>query len=195
MSLRPSSGDAIAAMMQILAPDLVTGRDVRVLAASRLTAAQLRDSDILYVGLLSGLGPLRKPLFGNSRFAVGDSYDEMVDRATHKRYSADPPRGSDVARRDYAYVAALPGPNGNHILIAAGTRDAALLQAIDILSEPAELATLDAVSRSGYFEALYAVDGVGADRFQSRFLAASPRATTGIWEAMTNLPGAITSPQ
>lgn len=190
-----SSGDGIGTMMRIVAPSLSARRQAQILTASRLSAAQLRGSDILFVGLLSGLGPLRKPIFGNSRFTIGDSYDEVIDRSTRKIYSADPPRGNDVARRDYAYVAAVPGPNGNRILIAAGTRDPALLQAIDILRTPGELAKLDDVSGNGFFEALYAVDGVGEDRFQSRLIAASPRATTGIWEAMPNLPGTISRPQ
>lgn len=193
--LPTGTGDAIGAMMRILAPSLSAEREAQVLTTSRLTAAQLRSSDIIFVGLLSGLGPLRKPIFGNSRFTVGASYDEVIDRKTRHIYAADPPRGVDVARRDFAYIAMVPGPNGNRILIVAGTRDPALLQAVDIMRTPAQLELLERTARSPYFEALYAVDGVGADRFQSRLLAAVPRATTGIWDAAITLPRNFAAPR
>ena len=45
-----------------LAPLLREGRDVQVTLASELTPDRMKTNDIIYVGLLSGLGPLRDPV-------------------------------------------------------------------------------------------------------------------------------------
>ena len=145
----------------------------------------LKDNEIIYAGLLSGLGLLQEPVFTNSRFAIGGSYDEIIDGKTGKAYVADPPRDGETARRNYAYIARLPGPNGNDLFIVAGTRDAALMQAADILSSATALAQLEQkAGNAAYFEALYAVDGVGEGNLRGTLIAVAPRKAAGMWDAM-----------
>lgn len=178
-----STAYAMKALLPVLGPRLGGRRPSFVVPSSRFTASRLKDGDIVYVGLMSGLGLLSEPAFANSRFAPGGSYDEIFDIKTNRLYAADPPGDQTLVRRNYAYIAHLPGPNGNHIFIVAGTRDPALLQAADILSSRETIRQLEAAAKEGYFEALFAVDGVGEDNLRGTLIAAAPRSPDGIWDA------------
>jgi len=178
-----SAGYALKTVMPILTPGLANGRASWLVPSSKVTPNLLKDGDLVYVGLLSGLGLLQQPVFANSRFAFAGSFDEIIDSKTGKVYIADPPRDPGMARRNYAYVAKLPGPNGNTIVIVAGTRDPALLQAVDLLSNPTTLKQLQDTVRSHYFEALYAVDGVGESNLRGTLIAAASRSAEGMWDA------------
>ncbi len=178
-----SAGYALKTLMPILTPPSAIGRASWLVPSSKLTANLLKDGDLVYMGLLSGLDLLQHPVFANSRFAFAGSFDEIIDSETGKIYIADPTGDQVAARRNYAYIARLPGPNGNNILIIAGTRDPALLQAVDILSNPATLRQLEAATKSRYFEALYAVDGVGESNLRGTLIAADARSIEGMWDA------------
>lgn len=178
-----SAGYALKTLMPILTPPSAAGRASWLVPSSKLTANLLKDGDLVYMGLLSGLDLLQHPVFANSRFAFAGSFDEIIDSETGKIYIADSSGEAGVARRNYAYIARLPGPNGNNILVIAGTRDPALLQAVDILSNPATLKQLEAATKSHYFEALYAVDGVGESNLRGTLIAADARSVKGMWDA------------
>ncbi len=185
-----STAYALKSIMPIVTPGLAGRNAVPVVPASKLMPADFKKGDIVYVGLMSGLGLLQQAVFANSRFDYGGSFDELIDTKTGKVYVADPPQDGETARRNYAYVAMLPGPDGNHILIIAGTRDPALLQAADIMNTPALLKTLEAAGKDGYFEALFAVDGVGDENLRGTLIAAGPRSIEGMWDGVDGIAGA-----
>src|SRR5690606_5328528 len=105
-------------------PLLREGRDVQVMLASELTPDRMKSNDIIYVGLLSGLGPLRDPVFSQSRFRMGESYDQIVDAKTGKRYTSEAflAAPSDQMYRDYGFFSSFEGPTGNRIVILSGAR-------------------------------------------------------------------------
>jgi hypothetical protein len=184
-----STAYALKSVMPIVTPGLSGRHGVPVIPSSKLTPADLKRGDIVYVGLMSGLGLLQQPVFANSRFDYGGSFDELIDTKTGQVYVADPPENGETARRNYAYVAMLPGPGGNRILIIAGTRDPALLQAADIMNSPAILKKLEAAGKDGYFEALFAVDGVGDENLRGTLIAAGPRSAEGMWDSINDASG------
>ncbi len=183
-----STAYALKSIMPILTPGLANRHGVPVVPSSKLTPTDFKSGDIVYVGLMSGLGLLQQPVFANSRFDFGGSFDELIDSKTGKVYVADPPENGETARRNYAYVAMLPGPDGNRILVIAGTRDPALLQAADIMNDPKTLAKLEKAGKDGYFEALFAVDGVGGENLRGTLIVAGPRTAEGMWDGI-NVPG------
>lgn len=143
---------------------------VRVITASRLTPDMLKSSDIVYVGYLSALRALQGPVFDRSRFSIGATYDELVDRKTGHTYTS----GAGVApgdrpNRDYGYLAAFTGPAGNRFVIVAGNRDIGVMQTAEIATDRKALAAL----RSGPLEALYEVDGVGRTNIGAKPVVAS----------------------
>jgi hypothetical protein len=155
-----------------------------VVSMSRLTPEAMKGSNIVYVGFLSGLGLIRDGLFEASGFAVGASYDELIDKATGKHYISDweQVNGKRTPRRDYAYLASFPGPLGNRILVIAGTRDAAVMQAGEIAADKVQLDQIAArAGNAAGFEALYEVRTLGTLNLGSRLVLARPLRLDRLW--------------
>ncbi len=152
-----------------------------VIPASKLTPEQLKLTNIVYLGYLSGLGSLRDPLFSGSRFGIGSSYDEIVDRATGRRFLAGShlDAGTDTPTRDYALIAGFKGVGGNQIVVIGGTRDAALMQAADFATRPETLNQLTrAIGGAEEFEALLAVESLRGVGLRAHLVWAGPRRAT-----------------
>ncbi|MDO7835549.1 hypothetical protein Q4610_10895 [Sphingobium sp. HBC34] len=168
-----------------------SGRRISMIPVSQLTADLLKSSDIVYVGQISGLGAmLRNPLFQASGFRVGTTYDELIDTVSRRRYQADGGQllaDERVARRDFGYMARLPGPSGNHIVIIAGARDAALRQMAEFASEPVQLNAMDrkATADARGFESLYQVRAMGNLNISGQLLVTRPLRSRGIWDRST----------
>ncbi len=146
---------------------------VRVTTASHLTPELMKSADIVYVGYLSGLRILHQPVFERSRFAIGSTYDELVDRATGQTFvSGAGAASANRPNRDYGYLAAFRGPAGNRFLIVAGARDIGVMQMAEVASDPKTLGALTA-GRDAPLEALYEVDGVGRTALGARRVTAS----------------------
>jgi len=159
-------------------------RPPALITSSKLTPELLRQSNIVYVGFLSSLRILREPLFQASGFSVGASYDELIDRATGKRYSADLALfdGKQRPQQDYGYVAAMPGPAGNRVLVVAGTRDAAVMQMAELVADAKQLDALRQRVGNDSFEALYRVRSIQNMNFDSSLVIARKLNTKGIWD-------------
>jgi hypothetical protein len=157
----------------------------RVITMSRLTPEFLKRGNVIYVGFLSSLGLLRDPVFKASGFAVGSSYDELIDRKSGKHYVSDVDSvGSRSPRRDYAYLASFPGPSGNRIIVISGTRDAAVMQAAEVAADKAQLEQI--AKRAGdapAFEALYEVWTLGTLNTGSNLLLARSLKVDGLWQS------------
>ena len=182
-----SAGQALADVLPAATAataDAGQGRP-RVVTVSRLTPEFLKRGNVVYVGFLSGLGQLRDPVFKASGFTVGSSYDELIDRATGKHYvSGQDSTDTRNPRRDYAYLASFPGPSGNRVLIIAGTRDPAVLQAAEAAGDQTQLDAIAArAGNADAFEALYEVQTLGTLNVGSNLVVARPLKTDGLWRA------------
>jgi hypothetical protein len=165
--------------------------NVRVVMASDLTPEMLKRNNIVYVGYMSGLGVLREPVFAGSRFSVGDTYDELDDAKTGRHFVSQeggPSSTGEGSHRDYGYVTAFRGPEGNRIVIVAGSRDTGLMQIAEALTNRA---TLDAMAKGAggddSFEALYEAEGIGRSNLTGRLLSASPRTAANPWTSQPSL--------
>ena len=154
------------------------GREVTVVAASELDADTIREANIVYIGLIGALGSLEDTAFSGSGFAVGESYDELIDKAARKSYVSDEARrlAAPVFYRDYGYVARFRAPGGSLVAIVAAARETALRGLAPIvagadLPEPLEpLADGD-----GGMEALFQVTGQQGADLSDRLLVARER--------------------
>ena len=134
---------------------------VQVITASHLTADLMKTHDVVYVGYLSALRLLQEPVFERSRYAIGATYDELVERRTGKSFVSGAGAASgDRPNRDYGYLAAFDGPTGAHVVIIAGARDIGVMQIAEIATSRAALKHLPA-EKNDALEALYEVEGVG----------------------------------
>ncbi len=165
--------------LQRIAPLLQSNepRQVQVVLASDLTPSMVRSADIIYIGLLSGMGMLRDIAFADSHFKIGDTYDELIDRKTNRIYVSQSTvafnDNTSTRYRDYGYFSTLVGPSGKRIVILAGTRDVALMHTSEVVSRADSLAQLQ--KRTGgaeNFEALYSVEGLDRTNLAGELLIA-----------------------
>jgi len=179
--LPTSSAFALRNLMPLLGS---ANKRVRMVTTSQLNPGVIKSAHIVYVGYLSGLGMLGDLVFAGSRFSVGDTFDELVDRATQTRYisqAALPPR-DDAKYHDYGYFATFAGPSGNQIVVIAGTRDLALMQTAEALTSAKSLTALSkSVSDAPEFEALYEVYGMDRLNLDGKLLLSSKLDSANIW--------------
>ncbi|PUA29548.1 MAG: hypothetical protein B0W54_02900 [Cellvibrio sp. 79] len=137
---------------------------VQTVMASQLTAEQLRNNNIVYIGHLSGLGLLSDQVFAHSHFAVGDGgFDELVDKETGTRYinARGIPGAPANTQQHYAYLSSFTGPADNRFVIVAGLRDAGLIELANIVSDGGSLKSITEKNSSPFFEAVYQANAVG----------------------------------
>ena len=155
-----------------------SGKETELIAASALTPDMLNRYDVVYLGLLSGMGPLEELAFGQGGFRLGESYDEIIDRATGQIWTSEEARSlaSPAFYRDYAYVARFEAPGGALVAVVAGQRDTGLrgiapIAAADEL--PEEVAR--AAQGGDAFEALVQITGQQGADLNERLIVARPR--------------------
>jgi hypothetical protein len=167
-----------------LAPLLREGRQVQVALASELTPERLKSDDIIYIGLLSGMGKLRDAVFSQSRFAIGESYDQIIDRKTGKTYTSEAFRAapSDQMYRDYGFFSTFEGPAGNRIAILSGSRDTAVMGVAEALTQMDRLAKVEKKTGGKLdFEALFEVKGQKHVNLEAQVLASYELNSSTIW--------------
>jgi len=159
--VQKSAAIGMAAILQIVDRP---GRQINVTVRDELQAEQILNNDIIYVGPLTGLGPLLGYYESRSRYRFDPTTSTLTDVEAHKAFS---PQGTLSAERlDYALAAKFLGPNGNHIMVlTAGVRNAGVLQVVRTVTSPAGLARLESKLRAtagalpDSFEALLTVAG------------------------------------
>lgn len=170
-----------------IAPLMESGgsrKQVQVIMASDLTSGMVRSSHVVYVGLISGMGMLRDIAFAGSRFRIGDTYDELIDRDSGQMYvsQSSVSVNNNTRYRDYGYFATFAGPSDNRIVILSGTRDVALMHTAEAASHAASLTSLATTAKSAQdFEALYAVDAIDRMNLDGKLLLANAFNTANIW--------------
>jgi hypothetical protein len=176
---------ASAFALQDVVPVLGTAKPVRVVLMSQLDANALKNSHIVYIGYVSGLGMLGDRVFAASRVTPGGSYDELIDAQTNHTYlSTAMGAASGGEFRDYGYFSTFAGPGGNRIVVIAGTRDIGVMQVAQSLSQRAQVRDLS--QRAGgakAFESLYEVSGVGKTGLHARSLFVSAMKADRIWDS------------
>jgi hypothetical protein len=181
-----SAAPALKSIMPILAPNSAARDHIHVIAASDLTADQIKRTNVIYVGYLSGLGILRDIVFSGSRFSVGDTYDELVDNAGKRTYISQEggPEVPDAKFRDFGYFSTFTGPGGNKIMIIAGTRDIGLMHAAEAVTDRDSLDALTSkAGKSDAYEALYEVEGIKRSNLNGGLVLVSPLRADKIWNS------------
>jgi hypothetical protein len=167
-----------------LAPLLHAGRKVQVQLASELTSDRLKSDDIIYVGLLNGMGPLRDPVFAQSKFRFGESYDEIIDSDTGKTYTSEAfvAAPSDQMYRDYGFFSKFKGPSGNNIVILSGSRDTAVMGVAEKMTRMDKLGEIEKSTKGVEdFEMLFEVKGQKHVNLETRPVVSYQLDSSSIW--------------
>lgn len=166
---------------------------VQVILASELKPAMLRSAHVVYIGLISGMGILRDIAFAGSQFKIGDTYDELIDRKSNRVYVSQSSISiNDNTRyRDYGYFSTFFGPNGNRIIVLAGTRDVAMMHTAEMVSRIDSLTQLSASAKTtDNFEALYAVDAIDHMNLDGKLIRTEHLDTDHMWSQGPTLAAA-----
>ncbi len=163
---------------------------IRIILASQVTPEMMKTDHIIYIGYLSGLGMLQDAVFAGSRYSIGDSYDEIVDNKTDKKYFSqvnyfqeEQDQGKGTSR-DYGYASTFLGPTGNRFVIIAGTRDVAVRQVADEFTSRLVLTELaKRTDNAKAYEALYVVEAMKQMNMEARLLQVSPLDSDKIWNS------------
>jgi hypothetical protein len=178
---------ASAFALQDIAPVIGRNKRVTVTLTSQLDVSVLKTSHVIYVGFISGLGMLGDSVFAASRVSPGGSFDELVDSKTKTTYlsTAMPARGGgESSYRDYGYFSSFEGPNGNRVVIIAGTRDAGVQQVAEAVSRRASLDELTTqAAKATSFESLYEIYGVGQASIKAKLLFVNEMRNVNVWDS------------
>ncbi len=169
-----SSAYGLDAVVPLLAAH---GKEVSLIAASELEPDMLNRFDLVYVGLLSGMGLLEELSFMGSGFAPGESYDQLIDQGTGREFVSGEARSlaSPAYYRDYAFLTRYRAPSGALVVVLGGSRDTGL-RALGAIVGGADLPTgLSAAAQGDQpFEALFEITGQqGADLAEKLLFARS----------------------
>jgi hypothetical protein len=174
---------ASAFALQDVVPILATRKSVRVMMMSDLNGTTLKNSHILYIGYISGLGMLGDSVFAGSRLSLGGSYDELVDATTHTTYVSSPATNEVERYIDYGYFASFPGPKRNRIVIVAGTRDLGVMHTAEAVTQVASVAQMARqASGATAFESLFEVRGLAKDSLDAKLLFVSRLKGSHFWD-------------
>jgi len=141
-----SAAFALRDVMVVLAAE---NRRITINKMSDVEPISLKSADIIYIGYLSGMGMLQDIAFADSRFAIGDTYDEVIDKRTRHSYVSeigsqimDPPvpTGKEQPYHDYGVFAKFRGPGGNTIVVISGTHDEGVRQTAEAFTSAQKLA-------------------------------------------------------
>ena len=193
--LPTAAGFALRDVMPLLAP---AHRRVRVALASELNPALLTSAHVIYIGYVSGMGMLRDLVFAGSRFELGHSDAELIDRTTGQRYLSQAATPNvEEKYHDYGYFATFAGPTGNQIIVISGTRDVALMHTAEAVTQPRGLATLTASAHgASAFESLYDVYGMEGMNLDGKLVLTAKLNTSRIWtgESVETEPSSAAHP-
>jgi hypothetical protein len=177
---------SLAFALRDIMPALDAGkRRINLALASDLTPPALKSMDIIYIGYVSGLGILQQSVFAGSRLAIGQSYDELVDSQTKHTYISQTAAqaielqqgsGQEPSYRDYGMLASIRGPEGNVILVIAGTRDEGVRQTAEAATDPIKLREIrQRVDTGKPFEALMEVSALNGVNLSGEILFEAKR--------------------
>ena len=169
-----STAYAMQSVMPVLAS---TGREVEVIAASEVEPAMLNRFDVVYLGLLSGMGVLEDQVFATSTLRVGESYDELVDRESGQVWTSDEARSlaSPAFYRDHAYLARFTASTGAQVVVVASQRETGLRGISPIAVADALPEGVAEVSGADGFEAVVQVTGQQGADLDDRLILARAR--------------------
>lgn len=172
-----SSAYGLSELMPILSQHR---KPVTIIPSSQVTSDTFQTSNVVYVGLISGLGLLEDVNFMNSGFRVGESYDELVDNKTRKSYISEEALSLASAKyyRDYGYFTEFHEPGGALVAIVAGARDTGLRGLAPIVAAgelPARIEKLAKERSPGGFEAIYEITGQQGADLSDKLVAAQER--------------------
>jgi hypothetical protein len=185
------SAYALARIVPILR---ASNKTVNITMMSDLSAADIRDNHIVYIGYISALEKLTQMTFASSGLQIGRSYDELIDKESLRFFTSDAGLPEDGEQfRDYGMFSTYPASSETQVVMIAGMRDAGLMHTAKALSEVQILDDLvvamddDTDEAAASFEALFEVYGVDRLNFEANLVYVHSLDASAIWSHQSRL--------
>jgi hypothetical protein len=150
--------------LQTLLPHLnASGKTVSIKLLSELTAEDVRDHDLVYVGFVRAMATWREYFFGKSNFTVEPPLFMSFARKDGEVFMRSGPVPQH--NRDYGIVARFTGATGNEIVVLTGIGDVGVLAAVRVAGTELGIKQVEAelgaseVDVGAGFEVLIEADG------------------------------------
>jgi hypothetical protein len=172
-----SSADALRALMPVLAHH---DKPVQMVPASKLDSRMLSEFNVVYVGLVSGMGLLEDVTFMGSNLAVGETYDELVHLPSNGHFVSGEAQSLPLPGyyTDYGYLSVFRAPGGGLVAVVAGARDTALRAIAPLVVRedlPEQIERLADNEEAAPYEALFEITGQQGADLNDRLVFAAPR--------------------
>ncbi len=143
-----------------LANNLRSNNTIRIM--SRMNSEELRDKDVIFIGLFKTLG-LLEYVFDSSHFQLTSTYAQIIHKTTGEVIFQE---GNPLSHHvDYGYLAKVQGPDNHQIIIVSSFTDTGILQVINQITqielvEELEQSIIDQLGKvPDQWEALFEVGG------------------------------------
>ena len=174
LSYLPKS--TVFALQTLLPHANASGKSVSIKLISELTAEDLRDHDLVYVGFVRAMATWRDYFLGNSNFMAEPPLFMSFARKDGEVFTRSGPVPQH--NRDYGLVARFTGPTGNQILVLTGIGDVGVLAAVRFAGTELGIDQLETVLRTSEidthegFEVLVEADGHSRAELGTRVVGA-----------------------
>jgi hypothetical protein len=161
LSYLPKS--TVFALHTLLPHAAALGKSVSVKLISELTAEDLRDYDLIYVGFVRAMATWREYFLARSNFTAVPPLFMSFERKDGEVFTRSGP--VPQLNRDYGIVTRFAGPTGNQILVLTGIGDVGVLAAVRSAGTASGIDQVEALMRSAEidatagFEVLVEADG------------------------------------
>ena len=161
LSYLPKS--TVFALHTLLPHATALGKSVSIKLISELTAEDLRDYDLIYVGFVRAMAKWREYFLARSNFTAEPPLFMSFERKDGEVFMRSGP--VPQLNRDYGIVARFAGPTGNQILVLTGIGDVGVLAAVRSAGTAAGIDQVETLMRSAEidaaagFEVLVEADG------------------------------------
>ena len=161
LSYLPKS--TVFALQTLLPHATDLGKSVSVKLISELTAEDVRDYDLIYVGFVRAMATWREYFLARSNFTAEPPLFMSFARKNGEVFMRSGP--VPQLNRDYGIVARFAGPAGNQILVLTGIGDVGVLAAVRSAGTAMGIEQVENVMRSAEidpaagFEVLVEADG------------------------------------
>lgn len=123
------------ALGKVLPEIVASGKPFKIQNVSEAKADVLRENNVIYIGLVSGMSFIEPLTFSEVTLLPGVDYDEIIDTRTDITYRTDEPTGrrERAMYTDYAVISYQASGN-RKILAIAGLRDTGLIGAAEVVT-------------------------------------------------------------
>lgn len=125
---------AAFALERILPVAMATGKPISLKLMSEVTGQDLRENDVIYIGLLRSMGALHEYFFRMSNFSIAPPYLRLLQKDTGKAF-----RWSGTLfgpTHDYGLFSKLQGPDKGDLVVFTGLSGIGMLQAVRTMTDP-----------------------------------------------------------